>query len=185
MPNSSKLHLPRRRVSLSLLDWICVEELIARLAGTGLETGEYTTFTGSLETSHLVSQIESLRDTIRYLRSQNAFLRSHDLLKDLSSLPTYETAISPSSTSENARIIKEESNALFRQVAGMTSRAKVVDLSLGNSEGEGKGWTAVRRQPKGQLAAKRAQLEMLKKKIDRLAERKSEMQSTTVANITS
>lgn len=140
------------------------------LGAAGFDTGEYTTFTGSLETSHLVSQIESLRGTVRYLRSQNSFLRSQDLLADLSSLPTYETATHPSE--ENARIIKEESAALFRQVAEMSSRAKVVDLSKIET---GKAWNRMEDRPKIQLERKRAQLEILKKKVDRLADKKVEL----------
>lgn len=52
----------------------------------------------------------------------------------------------------------------------MSSRAKVVDLSKVD-----KAWMPVGRQPAGQLAAKRAQLQALKKKIDSLADRKLQL----------
>lgn len=99
-------------------------------------------------------------------------------MADLSSLPTYETATTASSSAssasaENARIIKEESAKLFRQVAEMSSRAKVVDLS--RSAAEGKAWVSKENQPRVQMERKRAQLEALKKKIDRLADKKVQL----------
>ncbi|TKA50209.1 hypothetical protein B0A53_06443 [Rhodotorula sp. CCFEE 5036] len=41
----------------------------------------------NLETSYLLERISSLRSAVRFLRSENAFLKSHDLVSDLDALP--------------------------------------------------------------------------------------------------
>ena len=42
---------------------------------------------GSLETSHLLEQIEALRGTVRFLRTENSYLKGYDLMKEIESLP--------------------------------------------------------------------------------------------------
>ncbi|ELU43793.1 dynactin [Rhizoctonia solani AG-1 IA] len=42
---------------------------------------------GDLEASHLLEQIESLRGAVRFLRHENSYLKSQDLLRELNSLP--------------------------------------------------------------------------------------------------
>lgn len=41
---------------------------------------------GNLETSHLLEQIESLRGAVRFLRTENGYLKGHDMLRDLQAL---------------------------------------------------------------------------------------------------
>lgn len=45
---------------------------------------------GNLETSHLLEQIETLRSTVRFLRTENGYLKGHDMLRELRSLPPLE-----------------------------------------------------------------------------------------------
>ena len=51
-----------------------------------LET-EIVQVEGNLETSHLLEQIETLRGTVRFLRTENGFLKGQDMLRELRSLP--------------------------------------------------------------------------------------------------
>ena len=168
-----------------------------KAAGSGLDAGEYTTFTGSLEVSHLVQQvciwfecrrtlgphlmvhfilkqIETLGNTVRFLRRQNAFFRSQELFKEFNELPAYESVVPRRSGAESdaARQFREETAALHREVATLSSRARVVDL---NAVDPKKAWQPAERQPSAQLAAKRAQLLALKARVDDLAEQKKEL----------
>lgn len=54
----------------------------------------------NLETSYLLERISSLRSAVRFLRSENAFLKSHELVSDLDALPTYELPPTPPLTPE-------------------------------------------------------------------------------------
>ncbi|KAG0655268.1 hypothetical protein C6P46_001082 [Rhodotorula mucilaginosa] len=54
----------------------------------------------NLETSYLLERISSLRSAVRFLRSENAFLKSHDLVSDLDALPTNESPPTPPLTPE-------------------------------------------------------------------------------------
>ncbi|KAJ3484582.1 hypothetical protein NLI96_g5543 [Meripilus lineatus] len=105
---------------------------------------------GSLETSYLLEQIEALRGTVRFFRSENAYLKSQDLLREIGSLPPLQDPFDreptpplvPShpqdSDSEsddpkpppNLRTLAAESKLLYRDVIKFTSSPKVVDLSV-------------------------------------------------------
>jgi dynactin 1 len=47
---------------------------------------------GNLEASHLLEQIESLRGTVRFLRTENGYLKGQELLKEIESLPPLGTS---------------------------------------------------------------------------------------------
>jgi hypothetical protein len=98
------------------------------------------------------------------------------LFKDFYRLPTYETVVSDDQRETRSRAFAEESNALLKQVASLSSRARVVDVSKADT---GKAWQPLARQPSAQLAAKRHTLEKLKARIDRLAEDKKELSGRT------
>jgi len=51
-----------------------------------LET-EIVQVEGNPETSHLLEQIETLRGTVRFLRTENGYLKGQDMLRELRSLP--------------------------------------------------------------------------------------------------
>lgn len=105
---------------------------------------------------------------MRYLRSQNALIQSRDLFKELDRLPSYDS-LNDQDTKARTKHLQERSAALFKEVASFSSRSKVIDLS---SVQPGKAWTPSDRKPSAQLAAKRATLEKLKAKVDKLTEEK-------------
>ena len=97
-----------------------------------------------------LSQIEALRGTVRFLRSENSYLKSQDLLRDIGSLPPLHDPFdreatpplipstlhdSDSDSDEprsppNLRTLAAESKLLYRDVIKFTSSPKVVDLSV-------------------------------------------------------
>jgi len=62
---------------------------------------------GNLEASHLLEQIESLRGAVRFLRTENGYLKGQDLLKEIQSLPPlgpapYDTPQTPHVAADGA-----------------------------------------------------------------------------------
>ena len=106
-----------------------------------------------------------------FLRGENALLKSQDLLKDLYQLPAYEKVVS-GKQEQRVRSMQAESHALLREVATFSSRSLVVDLS---GIQPGKSWQPTESKPQAQLAAKRAILEKLKAKVDKLAAEKRDL----------
>ena len=49
---------------------------------------------GSLETSYLLEQLDALRGTVRFLRTENSYLKGQDLLREIESLPPLNEPIS-------------------------------------------------------------------------------------------
>lgn len=115
---------------------------------------------GSLETSYLLEQIDALRGTVRFLRTENSFLKGQDLLKEIESLPPLQEPLSRlptppliASTADNSdsdsdelpppptlRTLAAESKLLYRDVIKYTSSPRVVDLSVlkkKRAEGDG------------------------------------------------
>ncbi|GAA5884799.1 hypothetical protein JCM3774_006769 [Rhodotorula dairenensis] len=58
-------------------------------------TAPYSYHETNLETSYLLDRIASLRSAVRFVRSENAFLKSRDLVSDLDALPAYDYALPP------------------------------------------------------------------------------------------
>lgn len=48
---------------------------------------------GNLEVSHLLEQIESLRGAVRFLRTENGYLKGQEMLKEIQSLPSLKNTI--------------------------------------------------------------------------------------------
>ncbi|KAJ3570761.1 hypothetical protein NP233_g4188 [Leucocoprinus birnbaumii] len=112
---------------------------------------------GSWETSYLLEQIEALRGTVRFLRTENSYLKGQDLLREIESLPRlYVPAAAPptpplvpsglSDTESDGdsdeddplgggrrrvtlRTLTTETKMLYRDVIRFSSSPKVVDLS--------------------------------------------------------
>ncbi|KAJ8701829.1 hypothetical protein PTI98_000580 [Pleurotus ostreatus] len=108
---------------------------------------------GNLETSHLLEQIEALRGTVRYLRTENAYLKGQDLVRDIQSLPPLPEPITRQPTPEldpsrasdldsdsddedarrlqrpTLRSLTTETKVLYRDVLRFSSSPRVVDLS--------------------------------------------------------
>jgi dynactin 1 len=109
---------------------------------------------GSLETSYLLDQIDALRGTVRFLRTENSYLRGQDLIREIEALPPLpepvsrvETpALDPSGLSDTdeesdeldgsspfakptLRTLATETKMLYRDVIRFSASPKVVDLS--------------------------------------------------------
>ncbi|KAF8610746.1 hypothetical protein BDV93DRAFT_517841 [Ceratobasidium sp. AG-I] len=77
---------------------------------------DHVVATGDLEASHLLEQIESLRGAVRFLRHENSYLKSQDLLRELNALPSLTSRIaprvpSPIPTPRRPRFIRQRSSS--------------------------------------------------------------------------
>lgn len=120
----------------------------------------YVPYEGNLETTQLIEQIESLRGATRFLRSENAYLKSQALFRQLNALPSYSvlppafppvfpgdsndglespdgeqqdaTSHSPGelNPSDQLRKFAEESKKLYREALTISANPKVVDLTV-------------------------------------------------------
>lgn len=142
-----------------------------------------------METSYLVEQITSLRSAIRFLRGENAYLKSQDLLGDLDKLPSYELPPTPPLTPEPhepsddsfrlppdpkslAQSFSIRSKQLLREARLVSATPRLVDVShvapLG-ADGK-KAWHPVRRDPRNQLWAEKERARVLERKVKLLWE---------------
>ncbi|KAK0481445.1 dynein associated protein-domain-containing protein [Armillaria novae-zelandiae] len=109
---------------------------------------------GSLETSHLLEQIEALRGTVRFLRTENSYLKGQDLLREIKTLPPLPEPfarsptppLDPSGFSDTddsdsdrspspptLRSLTTETKLLYRDVIKFSTSPRVVDLSAINA----------------------------------------------------
>ncbi|KAG6334284.1 hypothetical protein ID866_4799 [Astraeus odoratus] len=158
---------------------------------------------GSFEISHLLEQIEALRGTVRFLRTENSYLKGQDLLREIQSLPPLSDPISrvatppldPSGTSDSEdsdndipatpptlRSLATETKALYKDVIQFSSSPRVVDLShlhakRADEEGKGrKGWVRKKDMPAYQILERRMEAERLRKRVKVLMDRSSALQ---------
>ncbi|RDX50532.1 dynactin [Lentinus brumalis] len=151
---------------------------------------------GNLETSYLLEQIEALRGTVRFLRSENSFLKGQDLLKEIETLPALPEPFSreptpplvPSTLSDSdsddddeprppptLRSLAVESKLLYREVIKYASSPKLVDLSVlkanrANGQPTTKAWMPRKKTPAYQLYERKQQGERLGKRLKGLLE---------------
>ncbi|KZT02085.1 dynactin [Laetiporus sulphureus 93-53] len=170
-----------------------------QLPGNQATEPENVQVEGSLETSYLLEQIDALRNTVRFLRTENSYLKGQDLLKELESLPplpepmpreptpplvpstlsdSEDSDSDESTTPPNLRTLAAESKLLYREVIKYTSSPRVVDLSVmrsKRSEGDkgGKHWMPKRRTPAYQVWERKMEGERLGRKLQHLRERTS------------
>ncbi|KDQ62879.1 hypothetical protein JAAARDRAFT_28852 [Jaapia argillacea MUCL 33604] len=153
---------------------------------------------GSLETSYLLEQIEALRGTVRYLRTENSYLKGQDLLKEIEALPALPIPSSreptppldPSGFSDSddsdseiphtpptLRSLSTETKLLYRDVIKFSSSPRVVDLSeLNAKRAQGKGgkvWMPMKKTPAHQVIERRQEAERLSRRVKGLMERAS------------
>lgn len=152
---------------------------------------------GSLETSYLLEQIDALRGTVRFLRTENSYLRGQDLLKEINALPPLREATSreptpplvPSTLSDsedsddepssppNLRTLTAESKLLYRDVIKYTSSPRIVDLSVlraKRAEAAEKGvkpWMPKKKTPAYQVYERKLEGERLGRRLQGLLER--------------
>lgn len=72
-----------------------------------------------METAHLLDRIAALRNAVKFLRSENAYLKSHDLLSDLDALPTCELPPTPPRSPEPSAEADSSAAAVRRPSAGL------------------------------------------------------------------
>ncbi|KAF8317347.1 hypothetical protein DL93DRAFT_2165610 [Clavulina sp. PMI_390] len=117
---------------------------------------------GNLETSYLVDQLDSLRGTVRFLRSENSYLKGQDLIRAVQSLPPLPDLMAVSDSDEESEIgddpadevkpaidpldddsivwkppkslraIDTASKVLYRDLLTFSASPRVVDLSAMN-----------------------------------------------------
>ena len=135
-------------------------------------------------------QVESLRGTVRYLRSENAYLKGQDLLKEVQQLPALPNFIPltpPRSPTRSLSIDAEESVAeqppslrslametkhLYRDVITFSATPKVIDLSAMNkSRSEGRPWISQKHSPASQVLERKKAADALNRKVKALLER--------------
>ncbi|KAI9631947.1 dynein associated protein-domain-containing protein [Dioszegia hungarica] len=146
------------------------------------------------ESSQLVEQIENLRNAIRYLRSENALLRSKDLFSALHSLPSlpYTPFIAPepsvpeldpstpdspaSSTSSlpetpTRHALETESKLLFREITAFQSSPRIVDISQLGADSTSGGWRSRKKSPEVQVWEWRKREKELGRRVEGFKER--------------
>ncbi|KAF9478081.1 dynactin [Pholiota conissans] len=151
---------------------------------------------GSLETSHLLEQIEALRGTVRFLRQENSYLKGHDLLREIEALPPLPGPREPtpplvasgnsdteeSDTDEAPRPVtlfslSTETKKLYRDVMNYSSAPRVVDLSALNAKRVeakgGKVWMPRKKMPSQQVLERKMEGERLSRRVHGLLERAS------------
>ncbi|KIM47423.1 hypothetical protein M413DRAFT_439091 [Hebeloma cylindrosporum] len=153
---------------------------------------------GSLETFQLFEQIEALRGTVRFLRTENSYLKGHDLLREIEALPvlpkrTARPQTPPLVASGNSDTdmsdsdeppppptlfsLSTETKRLYRDVMKYSSAPRVVDLSVLNAKrAEAKGgkvWLPRKKMPSQQVLERKMEGERLSRRVQGLMERAS------------
>ncbi|KAH8834970.1 dynactin [Flagelloscypha sp. PMI_526] len=168
--------------------------------GVQIIEAESVPIEGSLETSYLLEQIEAFRGTVRYLRTENTYLKGQDLLRELEALPELPMPSPPtpplvpsglSDTEEESddelvegntynptlRSLATETKVLYRDVLRYSSSPKVVDLSMVQKRREqaanGKTWLPRKKTPAYQVYERKMRGERLKGRVQDLLERAS------------
>jgi dynactin 1 len=147
-------------------------------------------------------QIEAYRGTVRYLRTENSYLRGQDLLREIQALPplreessrTPTPPLEPSGLSDTdddsdpespprpprtLRSLATETKLLYRDVIKFSSSPRVVDLSVIHKKGEdgtmlsGRGWLPRKKMPAHQVWERKMEAEKLNRRVRGLMERAS------------
>ncbi|ORY88624.1 dynein associated protein-domain-containing protein [Leucosporidium creatinivorum] len=150
--------------------------------------GDPISYEGNMETSYLIEQISSLRGAIRFLRSENSYLKSQDLLTELDSLPSYAvppltlppspphspTGLPSTRPSPPPLSFALESKLLLREARLLSSTPRLVDLSTVKPGGQ-RGWQPKSRAPRNQWLAEKERASVLGRKVERLWEMRPTM----------
>ncbi|KAK4049711.1 hypothetical protein OIV83_003986 [Microbotryomycetes sp. JL201] len=154
---------------------------------------EPVAFEGNMDTVYLIEQIESLRGAVRFLRQENAFIKSGDLASQLDALPALPsrallrpdlplaTDVStiangvPKSAFKgdslpvptDARAFAVISRALVREVRLLSCSPRLVDVSKAKQGGL-PSWQPKHETPRGQLQAERDRVSRLRSRVQQL-----------------
>ncbi|ORX40158.1 dynein associated protein-domain-containing protein [Kockovaella imperatae] len=140
-----------------------------------------------VEASQLAEQVENLRNALRYLRSENALLKSKDLYRGLHLLPALHytpedplpeleqsspgSPLSETSTSypvtPTRQSLEAESKLLFREIADFQASSKIVDISRAGK----KGWHRRKSGPEEQVWSWKLKEKRLRERVEDLAQR--------------
>ncbi|KAJ7877450.1 dynactin [Mycena leptocephala] len=168
-------------------------------AGVVVPEPENLPVEGSLETSHLLEQIDALRGTVRYLRTENSYLKGQDLLREIEALPPLPEPISrvatppldPSTLSDSddsdsedrprspptLRSLATETKILYRDVIKFSSSPRVVDLTALNAKraqaNGGRVWMPKKSMPAHQVWERKMEAERLSRRVRGLLDRAS------------
>ncbi|KAJ7082516.1 dynein associated protein-domain-containing protein [Mycena crocata] len=165
-------------------------------SGTVVAEPENLPVEGSLETSHLLDQIDALRGTVRYLRTENSYLKGQDLLREIEALPPLPEPISrvptppldPSGLSDSEdsdsderprspptlRSLATETKILYRDVIKFSSSPRVVDLTALNAkraQAGGRVWMPKKSMPAHQVWERKMEAERLSRRVRGLLNR--------------
>ena len=147
--------------------------------------------------ANIKNQIDALRGTVRYLRTENSYLKGQDLLKEIQALPPLPEPmvreptppLDPSSFSDSddsdsepftpptLRSLATETKLLYRDVVKFSSSPRVVDLSMLNarrSEAKamgGKVWMPKKKTPAYQVLQRKMEAERLSRRVQGLMDR--------------
>jgi dynactin 1 len=128
---------------------------------------------------------------VKFLRSENSYLKGQDLLKELNSLvPLPELDPSSADSSEasseadsdefpspfsrpppSLRSLSTATKVLYHDVLTFSSSPRVVDLSVVNDPQKRGGWVPQKKTPQHQLSERAAEAEKLKERLRGLSER--------------
>ncbi|KAJ7695201.1 dynactin [Mycena rosella] len=168
-------------------------------SGTVVAEPENLPVEGSLETSHLLEQIDAFRGTVRYLRTENSYLKGQDLLREIEALPPLPEPISrihtppldPSGISDSddsdsedrprspptLRSLATETKILYRDVINFSSSPRVVDLSALNAKrtqaNGARVWMPKKSMPAHQVWERKMEAERLSRRVRGLLDRAS------------
>ncbi|KAG2744177.1 hypothetical protein P692DRAFT_20745270, partial [Suillus brevipes Sb2] len=167
-------------------------------AGTQPVDSENVPVEGNVETSHLLEQIEALRSTVRFLRTENSYLKGQDLLKEIQALPHLQEPISrirtpplgPSGQSDTdesdtehppapptIRSLATETKVLYQDVIKFSSSPRVVDLSALHAKRAesdckgGKMWMRRKASPAQQVLDRKVEAVRLSRRVRGLLDR--------------
>lgn len=141
-------------------------------------------------------QINALRGTVRYLRTENSYLKGQDLLREIEALPPLPDRtrqptppLDPSTASDSdsdselpdspptLRDLATETKMLYRDVIKFSSSPRVIDLSALNAkkaEANGKRlWMPKKQTPAHQVWERKMEAERLSRRVHGLLERAS------------
>lgn len=174
---------------------------VERQASTGVQPAETESVQveGNLETSYLLEQLDALRRTVRFLRTENSFLKGQDLLREIEALPKLPLPMSrqqtpplvPSglsdtddsdsegpSTPVSLTTLAAESKLLYREVFKYTASPRVVDITSRTSkDGHSRAWVPKKKTPAYQVWERRMEGEKLSRRVKGLLERTNNIQA--------
>lgn len=178
------------------LDTLEAENAQLKLAGASLSAAGIASaaseldplkYDASMESSRLVQQIDSLRAAVRFLKSENAHLKSQDLLAELDQLPSYssppprtaftgvprESGIKGAPTDPVAQKLfyAAEIKGLLHEARILSATPQLVDLTLYKPPGGvGGGWQPRARTPAAQFEVEKERTLALQRRLNLLQE---------------